>query len=72
MIARVVVDGRYPSQKVVTPASRGVIITPSGPTSCRLAPIPKGVKLSVETTRIPVPRKPFTFHMPQRSIVNGA
>jgi len=53
------------------PALRGVIITPSGPTRCRLAPIPKGAKLSVETTRIPVPPKPFTFEMPQQSITNG-
>ena len=61
----------FSSQKVDIPVPRGIIITPSGPTACRLAPIPKGVKLSVETTRIPAPRKPFTFHMPQRLTVNS-
>ena len=50
---------------------QGVMITPSGPTSCRLAPIPKGVKLSVETTRIPVPQKPFTFDLPKKFDISG-
>ena len=49
-----------------------MIVTPSGPTRCRLAPIPKGVKLSVPTTRIPVPQKPFTFDMPKNTVINGA
>lgn len=59
------------SQNNDAPPSRRVIITPSGPTSCRLAPIPKGVKLSVETTRNPVPKNPFTFKVPQNLVING-
>jgi len=53
------------------PTLRGVFVTPSGPTRCRLAPIPKGVKLSVESTRIPAPEKPFTFEIPRQPIVSG-
>ena len=55
------------------PILRGVIVTPSGTTRGhrRLAPIPKGVKLSIETTRFPVPQKPFIFDMPQQPITSG-
>ena len=37
----------------------------------KLAPIPKGVKPSVETSRIPPPRNPFTFEIPKKLAIDG-
>ena len=61
----------FSPQKTDTLSSQRVIATPSGSTSCRLAPIPKGVRLSVEKNRDPKPKDASRFRVPQELPIDG-
>jgi hypothetical protein len=63
-------EPRVDQREDVTPTI-AEIVTPSGPTSSRLAQIPKSTKLSVETTRIPAPRHTFSSNLAKKPIISG-